>query len=87
MYHNPIFYNIFNLWPHFFDIIDVDKIKNAIFNNEYSNWYKENLPYLRKKILGDYMLDGADQKTAEYILRFASEGTLGNDCTSVRISG
>lgn len=66
-----------------FDLLDIERIKNAILGTEYLDWYHKNLLSLQKEAFGDYMLEGAAEKTAEYIMRFAREGTLGKDCSAV----
>lgn len=60
-----------------FDLLDVENIKNAVIASEYSYWYYDMLPTLQKEVFGDYIqLDGA-HLTAEYIIRFSINGTLG----------
>lgn len=66
-----------------FDLLDTKSIQEAILQPEYLEWYRKILPSIQKEILGDYMLEGAAEKTAEYIMRFAREGTLGKDCSAV----
>lgn len=70
-------------WTHYFDILDTHSIKEAIFGQKYISWYKKHLPDLQKKAFGDYLIEDAPLKTAEYIIRFASEGTLGRDCSDI----
>lgn len=65
------------------DLAKADSFKNAIQGTEYREWYQSVLPSLQKEAFGDYLLDGAPQKTADYIMRFVKEGTLGKDCTAV----
>lgn len=62
-----------------FDLINIGELKKAIFEPEYLAWYRQNLPLLQKGAFGDYFLEEAAEKTAEYILRFAKVGTLGKD--------
>lgn len=65
------------------DLIDSAAFKSAILGTEYKKWYHSILPDLQKEAFGDYVLEGAPQKTAEYIMRFVNEGTLGKDCSAV----
>lgn len=67
----------------FFDILDTKTIQEAILGSEYINWYHANLLQLQKDVFGDYMLENSPQKTAEYIMRFVKDGTLGKDCSAV----
>lgn len=65
------------------DLINAETFKNAIQGTEYINWYHSILPSLQKEAFGDYQLEGAPQKTADYIMRFVKEGTVGKDCAAI----
>lgn len=73
----------FYKFNYLFDILDANKIKNAIYEDKYINWYKENLSRLQKEGFGDYLLKGSAEKTSEYIIKFAQNGTLGKNCNSI----
>lgn len=78
-----ILYSIFYNENKLLDLVNAKSFKNAILGTEYKNWYHSVLPSLQKEVFGDYLLEGAPQKTADYIMRFVAEGTLGKDCTAV----
>lgn len=78
-----ILLDIFHRAGHLFDILKTEEIKKAVLGNEYLEWYHTNLPRIQRETFGDYLLEGAPEKTAEYILRFAKDGTLGDDCAAV----
>lgn len=65
------------------DLVDAASMEKAILGTEYRDWYQANLPELQKEAFGDYMLEGSPQKTAEYIMRFVKDGTLGKDCSAI----
>ena len=65
------------------DLVDSAAFKNAILGKEYQKWYQSILPELQKEAFGDYVLEGAPQKTADYIMRFVKDGTLGKDCSAI----
>lgn len=75
----------YRYWKKHFDILDYQAIKKAIFEPAYLEWYRENIGELQKKIFGQYLLENAPQATAELVLRFASDGTLGNKCNAVNL--
>lgn len=78
-----IIYSKFYTENKLLDLANAASFKEAILGTEYKDWYQSNLPSLQKEAFGDYLLEGAPQKTADYIMRFVKEGTLGKDCTSV----
>lgn len=65
------------------DLVKPKAFASAIQGTEYRDWYHAILPSLQKEAFGDYLLDDAPQKTADYIMQFVKEGTLGKDCSSV----
>ncbi len=66
-----------------FDISDIDRLLAAINGDEYFNWYNANIKEIQKEVFGDYFLENAAEKTAEYILDYAKNGTFGTNCASV----
>lgn len=64
-------------------LTDAASFKKAILGTEYKDWYQSILPSLQKEAFGEYILAGAPQKMADYIMRFVNEGTLGKDCAAV----
>lgn len=66
-----------------FDLVDSSAFENAISGTEYADWYQSILPNLQKEAFGEYQIDGVLQKTADYIMRFVNEGTLGEACSGV----
>ena len=78
-----ILYSRFHKDGKLLDLVNAESFKNAILGTEYRDWYQSVLPSLQKEAFGDYLLEGAPQKTANYIMRFIEEGTLGKDCAAV----
>lgn len=70
-------------YNNFFDILDTTAIRDAIFKNNYLKWYSDHLKLLQNMILGDYCLEGSVEKTAELIMKFAANGTVGNEIQAV----
>lgn len=81
----PITNKILGIWPQIFDINNPQPIRDAIISGEYLRWFQENIDNIQKEVFLDYHLDGAVELTAEYIMRFASEGSLGKDCAGLAI--
>ncbi len=71
------------IWPHKFDLLDVERIRKAIFEKEYLDWYYRELPFYRKEIFGDYSLNGSALLAAEQVIKYVAQGSLGNDCAAV----
>lgn len=69
------------IWPYFFDVLNTQAIKDAIFLPDYLKWYRANLNSLRGKILGHYQLKGCAKMAAEHTLRYAATGTIGEQCS------
>lgn len=76
---SPHFFSFYRFFPWFFDALDPEAILKAIFESDYLMQYKSNLKLFQKLIFGDYILDGADEKTAQLIIRYASLGSFGED--------
>lgn len=68
-----------------FDLLDTEKWKKSILGNEYKEWYFNSLPWLRSAGAGRYIECDAAQKTAEYIMKFSQEGTLGKTCSAIYV--
>lgn len=66
-----------------FDLLDINRLKKAILQDDYITWYKQNLASIQKDVFGDYATENAAEKTAEYILRFVRDKTLGEQCSSI----
>lgn len=80
---HPFSKYIYNHWPFFFDVVNVEKIREAILGREYVEWLQQNMPEIQKRVFGKYHIKDADMKTFEYILKFAGNGTLGDDAAAV----
>ena len=78
-----ILYSKFQSAGKLLDLVDAASMEKAILGTEYRDWYQASLPELQKEAFGDYMLEGSPQKTAEYIMRFVKDGTLGKDCSAI----
>lgn len=78
-----VLYSKFHEAGKLLDLVNTESFKKAILGTEYRDWYQTVLPSLQKEAFGDYLLEGAPQKTANYIMRFIEEGTLGKDCAAV----
>ncbi len=66
-----------------YNLLDTESLIKAINENEYLDWYGKNIKNLQEKAFKDYFLENAAEKTAEYILDYAKNGTFGTNCASV----
>lgn len=72
-------HKLFSHWDRFFNIRDTAAILDALTKKEYREWYHGALPALQHNICGYYPRTNCHEIAAEYLLRFACEGTLGKD--------
>ena len=67
----------------FHNLLDIKRLKESILTDTYRNKFIKALPYMRKNIFGHYHLENPAQMTADYIMDFATNGTLGKNCSAI----
>lgn len=76
----PVLSALLKFFPKVFDITKPQEILDAIKDGAYLKWYNDNLLELRKQVFGHYYLEDAGERSAELVLRFAVNGTVGEEC-------
>ncbi len=66
-----------------FDILHTSKLVEALYDSAYGAWYANHISTVQQHIFGEYTLAGVGKQTAQYIMQFATEGTLGEHCAGV----
>lgn len=67
------------------DLENTSAILQRMHNKKWWEEYSEKLPQCQKNIFDDYMIDGAAQKTAHYIIKILTKGSLEEDAEAVRL--
>lgn len=70
-------------WHNYFDLLDIESIYKAIFDNEYEKWIKDNIATLQRDVFGNYNIEDSSGYIAECILKFVCNGTLGRQASAV----
>lgn len=70
-----------------FDLLDSARIRGAILNKDYLEKLRAELPAIQSRVFGEYLREGSARKTAELVLKFAKNGTFGEDCRAIHLKG
>lgn len=64
---------------------DTDAVLERMNNIAWWKDYERRLPVAQKSIFGDYLIEGASEKTAQLIRHVFEDGTFGKDVAAVRV--
>ena len=67
------------------DLEDTKGIVDLMNNNTFWDDYHARLPQMQKSIFGDYIIEGAAQKTAMLAMRALVKGSFGTDTEAIQI--
>ncbi len=80
MIKGTLFENAFNSIENFeVNINDTQALLNRIKDANFWKNYHEKLPEIQKSLFGNYLIEGAAQKTASLIIQFFGTKSFGND--------
>lgn len=66
------------------DINDLTRILVLLEHADFWQGYTKLLPVLQKNVFGDYIIEGAAQKTAALLLKGLTQGSMGEDVIALR---
>ncbi len=66
-----------------FDVLHTQSLVDALYGKKYAHWYHGHIHEVQKRVFGCYTLEGVGKQTMQYILQFATQGSLGENCASV----
>lgn len=81
--NNRIYKILLARWKYFFNLTKPSEIIKAIIEPEYISWFNQNIKSFQNELFGDYSLVDAHKMTANYIMKFFCNGTLGEDCAAI----
>lgn len=68
-----------------FDILNIKKIHDAVFNHDYTQKYHQIAEEARTSIFGDFIIHGSAAKAAALIEHFIAHGTFGENCEAISL--
>lgn len=71
-------------WKYFFNLIDLYSLQKAILEPYFMRWYKMNIETIQHELFGNYLKKDGAKRTAEYILKFFANGTVGAEAIGFR---